>query len=314
MLGDSRERPKFQSTGKPVRCAVLATEKSWHFRDMRRAAKKITQLGRSEVEVQACGFGGIAGGLLANRANFSLNADVIFARLMPAGTLEQIVFRMDLLQRLMLSGVPVINPPKAIEVCVDKYLCLAKLAAAGLPVPDTQVSQTYDQALLDFERLGGDVVVKPIFGSMGRGLERLTNVAQAEDCFEYLIDRGAVVYQQRFVPHGGGDLRLFVIDQRVWAMRRKATSGWITNISQGGQGVIHQPTDQEIDLALRATRAVGATIAGVDLLYDETTGQGSVIEINASVGWKEISRVLEVDFAEEVLLSILRNVDCTYSN
>ena len=189
---------------------------------------------------------------------------------------------------------------------MDKYLCLAKLAAAGLPVPDTQVSQTCDQALLDFESLGGDVVVKPIFGSMGRGIERLANVTQAKECFDRLLDQGCVIYQQKFVPHDGSDLRLFVIDQQVWAMRRRATSGWITNISQGGQGFIHEPNDQEIDLAIRSARAVDATIAGVDLIYDKTTGQAKLIEINASVGWKEISQVLQVDFAEEVLLSIVR--------
>ena len=125
------------------------------------------------------------------------------------------------------------------------------------------------------------------------------------DHFGWLLEQGLVIYQQKFIPHDGSDLRLFVIDQRVWAMRRKATSGWITNISQGGQGFFHEPTDVEIDLALRSVRAVGASIAGVDLVYDQTTGKGKVLEINASVGWKEISRVLKVDFAEEVLLSIV---------
>ena len=298
--------PTLHSRKGPVRCAVLATERSWHFRDLLRASKNLKESGRAQIELQAFGFDRIAGGLMSNEPNFNLKADVVFARLMPAGTLEQIVFRMDLLQRLERTGVPVINPPKAIEASVDKYLCLAKLAAAGLPVPDTQVSQTFEQALLDFERLGGDVVVKPIFGSMGRGIERLTDVTQAKDCFESLLHQGLVIYQQKFIPHDGSDLRLFVIDQRVWAMRRKATSGWITNISQGGQGFFHEPTDKEIDLALRAAHTVGASIAGVDLIYDQTTGQGRVLEINASVGWKEISRVLEVDFAAEVLLSISR--------
>ena len=289
----------------PVRCAVLAGARSWHFQDLVRASNKLAQSGQAEIDLQAFGFGQLAGGLLANRENFSLDADAIFVRLMPAGTLEQIVFRMDLLQRLKFSGVPVINSPKAIEACVDKYLCLAKLAAAGIPVPDTQVSQTREQALVDFELLGADVVVKPIFGSMGRGIERLTDVTQASDCFDRLVEQGCVIYQQKFVPHDGSDLRLLVIDQRVWAMRRRATSGWITNISQGGHGFVHDPTDQEVDLALRSARAVGATIAGIDLIYDEKTGQGKVLEINASAGWKEISRVLEVDIAEEMLLSIL---------
>jgi len=284
MTADTDDRQSIHS----VRCAVLAGESSWHFKDLVRAAEKIKRAGRASIELRACRFEQLAGGLKSN---------------------QQIVFRMDLLQRLMLGGTVVINSPKTIEASVDKYLCLAKLAAEGLPVPDTRVSQTFQQAVLDFELLGGNVVVKPIFGSMGRGIERLTNLGQAKDCFDRLIQQGAVVYQQEFVPSDGSDLRLLVIGQQVWAMRRKATNGWITNISQGGQGFAHDLTEPEIELALRSARAVGASIAGVDLIYDKTTGQAKVLEVNASVGWKAISQVLQVDFAEQVLLSILRAVE-----
>ena len=311
MTADTDDRQSIHS----VRCAVLAGESSWHFKDLVRAAEKIKRAGRASIELRACRFEQLAGGLKSNQSSFSFqpgvqwDADAVFVRVMPAGTLEQIVFRMDLLQRLMLGGTVVINSPKTIEASVDKYLCLAKLAAEGLPVPDTRVSQTFQQAVLDFELLGGNVVVKPIFGSMGRGIERLTNLGQAKDCFDRLIQQGAVVYQQEFVPSDGSDLRLLVIGQQVWAMRRKATNGWITNISQGGQGFAHDLTEPEIELALRSARAVGASIAGVDLIYDKTNGQAKVLEVNASVGWKAISQVLQVDFAEQVLLSILRAVE-----
>ena len=315
METDTDDRQSERSLREPVRCAVLAGEKSWHFKDLVRAAEKLKLAGQANIELRACKFEQIAGGLTSNQPGFSFapevswNADAVFVRVMPAGTLEQIVFRMDLLQRLMLSGTVVVNPPKTIEASVDKYLCLAKLAAEGLSVPDTRVSQTFQQAVFDFELLGGNVVVKPIFGSMGRGIERLTDVGQAEECFDRLIQQGAVVYQQQFVPNDRSDLRLLVIDQQVWAMRRKATSGWITNISQGGQGFAHKPTESQIELALRSARSVGASIAGVDLIYDKTTGQAKVLEVNASVGWKAISQVLQVDFAEKVLLSILKAVD-----
>ena len=299
----------------PVRCAVLADPKSWHFQDLVRASQLLKRIGQADIQLTACSFEQMAGGLVSNQPNFRFEPksaetpDVVFVRVMPGGTLEQIVFRMDLLQRMLLAGTPVVNSPKTIEASVDKYLCLAKLAAAGIPVPDTQVSQSLGQAICDFESLGGNVVVKPIFGSMGRGVQRLTDVDQARDCFERLIGQGSVVYQQRFVSHSGSDLRLLVIDQQVWAMRREANSGWITNISQGGTGFEHEPTEVEIDLALRSARAVNASVAGVDLVYDQTTGQAKVLEVNASVGWKEISRVLEVDFAKEVLLSILKAVE-----
>jgi glutathione synthase/RimK-type ligase-like ATP-grasp enzyme len=82
---------------------------------------------------------------------------------------------MDVLHRLEARGVPVLNPARALEVCVDKYLATARLEAAELPVPPTAVCQDADSALEAFAALGGDVVVKPLFGSEGRGMVRISD-------------------------------------------------------------------------------------------------------------------------------------------
>ena len=105
---------------------------------------------------------------------------------MPPGSLEQVVFRMDLLHRLQARGVRVLNPPRAVEICVDKYLATALLEAAGLRVPPTIVCQHADAALEAFEALGGDVVVKPLFGSEGRGMVRVTDPEMAWRTFRTL--------------------------------------------------------------------------------------------------------------------------------
>ena len=94
---------------------------------------------------------------------------------MPPGSLEQVVFRMDVLNRLQARGVTVLNSPRALEMCVDKYLASACLETAGLPVPPTIVCQDAETALEAFEQLGGDVVVKPLFGSEGRGMVRVSD-------------------------------------------------------------------------------------------------------------------------------------------
>ena len=82
---------------------------------------------------------------------------------------------MDALHRVAAAGVPVLNPPRAVETAVDKYLTLAMIQAAGMPVPRTWVGESATAALEAFEILGGDVVVKPLFGSEGRGLVRLSD-------------------------------------------------------------------------------------------------------------------------------------------
>jgi ribosomal protein S6--L-glutamate ligase len=101
--------------------------------------------------------------------------DGVLVRMMPPGSLEQVVFRMDALHRIAAAGIPVLNPPRAVEAAVDKYLTLSLLDRAGIPLPPTWAGERATEALEVFAALGGDVVVKPLFGSEGRGLVRISD-------------------------------------------------------------------------------------------------------------------------------------------
>jgi len=98
------------------------------------------------------------------------------------GSLEEIIFRMDILHRLERSGMLIINPPVAIECCADKYHALALLEERGLPVPRTGVTENPEEALKAFYELGGDIVVKPLFGSRGAGSTRISDPKSPEEC------------------------------------------------------------------------------------------------------------------------------------
>src|SRR5262249_1671971 len=149
--------------------------------------------------------------------------DAVIVRTMPPGSLEQVVFRMNLLARLEAAGVQVLNPPRAIECAVDKYLTTARLLDAGLPVPRTIVCENAEAGLLAFEEFGGDVVVKPVFGAEGRGILRASDPDLALRTFRTLERIGAVLYVQEFIEHEGFDLRVMVVDGRVLtAMRRRS--------------------------------------------------------------------------------------------
>jgi ribosomal protein S6--L-glutamate ligase len=226
--------------------------------------------------------------------------DVVLVRTMPAGTLEQVVFRMDALGRLEAAGCVVINPPRAIESAVDKYLASAKLHEAGLPTPRTLVCQTIDAALDGFERLGGDVVVKPLFGGEGRGMTRVCDQALAERAFRLLTQLGAVIYLQEFIPHEGYDLRLLVLGDRVLTARRSNPNDWRTNVSRGATMAPADPPPHLADMARRAADALGAPLAGVDLL-PARDGQVYVLEVNAVPGWRALAKTLDIDVAALVL-------------
>jgi ribosomal protein S6--L-glutamate ligase len=208
---------------------------------------------------------------------------------------------MDLLQRLHWRGFPVVNPPKALETCVDKYLASARLEAAGLRVPPTVVCQHAQAALEAFSVLGGDVVVKPLFGSEGRGLVRVSDPELAWRTFRTLERTQCVLYLQKFIPHPGWDLRVFVLGGRpLAAMRRYARQDWRTNVAQGGKVKAIKVSEVEEELALRAASAVGAEVAGVDLLPGPD-GTLYVIEVNAVPGWRALGLAAGVDVAAELV-------------
>ena len=276
-----------------MRIALLAGGAGWHVRDLARAA---TLLGHQAETVD---FRRVRAAV-AGPPDALAACDGVIVRTMPPGSLEQVVFRMDVLHRLESRGVPVLNPARALEVCVDKYLATARLEAAGLPVPPTAVCQDADSALEAFTALGGDVVVKPLFGSEGRGMVRISDPELAWRTFRTLERTQYVLYLQRFIRHPGWDLRVLVLGGRALAaMRRFANGGWRTNIAQGGRGEVVRLSAEEERLALRAAQAVGTPVAGVDLLPGP--GGWYILEVNAVPGWRALAPVTGVDVAAEMV-------------
>ncbi len=287
---------------------ILSNPNSWYRSDLERAARqgghRVTALPfeRLSANVQSG-----RSSIWSREAETEISAaDAVIVRTMPPGSLEQVVFRMNLLARLEKAGAQVFNPPRAIECAVDKYLTTARLIDAGLPTPPTIVCENSEAGLAAFEQLGGDVVVKPVFGAEGRGILRVSDPDLALRTFRTLERIGAILYLQKFVQHEGFDLRVMVLDGRVLAaMRRRSPHDFRTNVSRQARPEPVQLTDQERDWALRASAAVGTRIAGVDILYDRS-GAGFVIEVNGVPGWRALSRVTSCDIASEIIQSLER--------
>ncbi len=286
-----------------TRLVALVSGMGWHVQDLQRAARALA------FDFEAVPFPRVVGRLGTDRERIEAGGidltavDGVLVRMMPPGSLEQVVFRMDALHRLLALGIPVLNPPRAVETAVDKYLALAALAAAGLPVPPTWSGESSAEALAAFEELGGDVVVKPLFGSEGRGLVRVSHRELARRTFQTLERLGAVLHVQRTVRHPGHDLRVFVLGDRVLgAIRRHAPEDdWRTNVAVGGRPEPCTADPVIEQLALRAARAVGAEVAGVDLLHDLDRDRLVVLEVNAVPGWRALAQTIGIDVAAEIL-------------
>lgn len=285
---------------------ALVSGFGWHVQDLRRAAQRL------DVRFDAVGFSRVVSrvgmaGVSVEAGGLDLTATSgILVRMMPPGSLEQVVYRMDALHRLEAMGIPVVNPPKAVEAAVDKFLALARLESEGLKVPPTWVGESASEALGAFERLGGDVVIKPLFGSEGRGLVRVSDLELARRAVFMLERLDSVIYMQSYVEHEGFDVRAFVIGGRILgAVRRYPALGqWRTNLSLGGRAEAARLDEEARSLAVRAARAVGARVAGVDLLPGRDGWY--VLEVNAVPGWKGLKEATGIDVAAEVLGEVLR--------
>lgn len=263
--------------------AILSAGRGWHTAQLERALTERGHRGRVlPIDALTARVGGTprleSGGVSLEEL------DAVLVRIIPRGSLEQIIFRMDALHRLERLGVRVLNPPAALERTVDKFYTSSLLEDAGIPTPRTVVAERMEDAMAAFREMG-DVIVKPIFGSNGRGMVRVSEEEIAYRVFRALEMERAVFYVQQALPHKGRDLRVFVVGDRVVAAAWRCADGWRTNVARGGSMHPASLSEAWTELSLRAARAVGAPIAGVDLL-PTTTGEIQVLEVNGIPGWR----------------------------
>jgi RimK family alpha-L-glutamate ligase len=286
-----------------MRIAILAARQGWHVDELCRA---LAERGHQGIVLPYGGLvawlGGRGSGLRSGAERLDACAAVL-ARIIPAGSLEQIIFRMDLLHALEERGVPVMNSPRAIERTVDKLWTTAILERAGLAVPETVVCESPDEAITAFRALG-DVIVKPLFGSMGLGMVRVSDEDVAFRVFRALEAIRGVYYIQRAIDHDGRDVRAFVVGGRVIGAIERRASGWRTNLARGGRAQAVTLDAERSTLALRAAEAVGAEYAGVDLL-PARDGTVYVLEVNGIPGWRGLQEATSVDVAATIVEHVL---------
>ena len=284
-----------------MRVAILAARQGggWHTDQLCRALAARGHEGRVlPYEALVGRFGN--GSARVSAAGEPLEAyGAVLARIIPAGSLEQIIFRVDALHALEERGIPVVNSPRTIERTVDKSWTTAILERAGLRVPETVVCENPDEALAAFRALG-DVIVKPLFGSMGLGMVRVSEEEMAFRVFRTLETLRAVYYLQRAIDHAGCDVRAFVVGGRVIGAIERSAAGWKTNLARGGRARAVTLPPERAELALAAARAVGADYAGVDLL-PARDGTVYVVEVNGIPGWRGLQEATSLDVAGAIV-------------
>jgi RimK family alpha-L-glutamate ligase len=285
-----------------LRVAVLGASGSWHSRGLiaALAARGHEVLAIPATRLQSSVDSGAGVHILGPDGTVLDALDLLIVRGLPRGSLEQVIFRMDALHVLAEQGVRCVNTPRAIERTIDKSWAGAVLALAGLPTPPTVVCERYDAAMQAFAELGGDVVVKPLFGAMGNGIARVEDRDVAHRVFRALELERAVYYVQRTVaPAGRRNLRALVVAGEVAGAMERVTDSWRANVARGARPAAAVLGRAERGLALAAAAAVEADVAGVDLLIGPD-GEAFVLEVNGIPGWQALQSVCERDLTQLV--------------
>jgi len=289
-----------------MRVGLVIDSVDWHARQFI-AALSSRGVETVPVQLSSCGIATSSpSGLCVDGFGEAL-PDAVVVRTMSGGPFEAVTLRLGVLHALRELGVMVWNDPRAIERCVDKSMTSFLLSRAGIPTPATWATESYQQActIAERETAKGALVLKPLFGSQGRGL-RL--IHRPEDLPIIEQTPGRVYYLQRFigVERDGGyhDFRILVVQGRITAAMRRHSNHWITNIKRGGRPVPVVVNDEMKALALQAAVAVGANFVGVDIVYG-TDDRPAVLEVNSMPAWSGLQKVTSVNIASTLADALL---------
>jgi [lysine-biosynthesis-protein LysW]---L-2-aminoadipate ligase len=207
------------------------------------------------------------------------------------------------LRALQRWGIPTLNTAEAVRLCDDKAENSLVLESAGIPTPRTLIAFDVDSAIRACETLGYPAVLKPVTGSWGRLLARVNGPDQARAILEQKKSLGsfhhAIFYVQEYVAKPDRDIRAYVVGDRVLAASYRTAKHWVTNAARGAESAPCPVTPDIESLALRACDAVGARLAGVDLI--ETRDGLAVIEVNTGGEFKGLMSTTDVDIAGAIV-------------
>jgi [lysine-biosynthesis-protein LysW]--L-2-aminoadipate ligase len=200
-------------------------------------------------------------------------------------------------------GAVVVNRPAVIETCGDKLATNAALMRAGVPTPRTGIAFEESEVLALCRAFGYPVVMKPVVGSWGRMVSKLSDQDAVEAVLEHKETLGGpqhkVFYLQEYVKKPGRDIRTFVVGQEVIAAIYRSSQHWITNTARGGVAANCPLYDELVEVSLAAAQAVGGGVLAIDLLESD---RGLLVnEVNHTMEFRNSVTTTGVDIPARVV-------------
>ena len=291
-------------TGTALAVAIMTDETGWHTSRLKRALRARGATGRC-IDLADCRFDTTHAphGLVIPGYGRGL-PDAVIVRGIAGGTFEQVTVRLGILHALRELGVLVYNDARAIERSVDKSMTTFLLHRAGIPTPPTWVTESApfaQRVLMRESATGHDLVIKPLFGSQGKGIARIGATSEGCEPLPALKAYGQLAYLQRLVKPistPGYDWRVMVIGGKAVTAMRRVSEHWVHNVAQGARCEAAELDEPLATLAERASAALGLDYAGVDLIpCDDNPYGATVIEVNGVAAWRGLQTVTPFDIA-----------------
>jgi len=222
-----------------------------------------------------------------------------------AAVTQKIFFRLDLLNAMEEYGLKLINSRESLEIASDKFLTSIYLDRHNIPTPKTIICENSSDALESFKELGKDVVLKPLFGSKGIGITRISDLGFAENVIYTLGQLNEVFYIQEFIKHNNRDIRVLVLGNKAIAGMYRVSNNWKTNIHSGAAMEPIELTDEIKNLATKAAKITKTEIAGVDIV--ESENGLLVLEVNSIPGFTALQKITDTNLAGEIVSYFLKN-------
>ena len=206
---------------------------------------------------------------------------------------------------LEFLDIPVLNRTEVANNCGNKMITSLLLRKHNVPTPKTYFTFSSEAAIETLEKVGYPLVIKPLIGSWGRGVIPLRDRETADAIIEVRelndgpLDR--IYYLQEMINRPPRDIRAISVgDQLIAAMYRTSTGGLKTNIALGAEPIACEITKELEDICMKASKAVGGGILGIDVMEDEKRGF-VVHEVNNTVEFKGMAKVSKRNIPKEMI-------------
>ena len=279
-----------------MRFCILTHNTASHF--VNRAARQFEKLGHKAEVVDFADVrfsvrdGAVRIGFNNDGADIASTFDACLARPLGKKNLSAFMFSINVLSVLSQNGLTIVNDPTVYVVAASKLSQYLALSEHGLPIPDT-ISSLDTRKLLDSMQKGTCLIEKPICGSRGLGVRKIHTGDE-----QFNPPETVSMYQQD-LSGTNFDIRVFTVGYKTIAAMKRVSSSLAANVSRGGKPERLDLDEELADLAERASRAIGAEIAGIDIVLD-SEGKPYVLEVNAQPDFIGLESVTDADIPSAI--------------